>query len=261
VVVFEPSATPSATPSSSPTVEPTTTVTATGTPEPTNTPTATTTATKKPRDDDEPLPTLPPPVTSTIDPAQEISPLPAGLNTGAPDGSNASGANFPDGHYFVMNFSANPVIVEPTPDGHYDMVFYEDENPNGDNKIDMDQVIIGISKDPSGNPYYEVFNWGNGVPDANSNVDTTTLGLPVEEVDNQNIPTTDLYKDPASPAPPPNLQTGILIDVDNASSHPPPDTYNYVVVIAPPATNPGNVGDDGQVDSVQVTEVASPAPP
>jgi hypothetical protein len=201
-------------------------------------------------------------VTSTIDPAlTELPATPPGLNVGAPDGNNASGSGFPDGSYVVVNVSSNPVVVNATPDGHYDLVYYEDENPNGSNQIEMDQVIIGISNDPSGNPYYQVFNWGDGIRDTNTNVDTATIGVPSAENDNQAISTSVLYEDPSSPPSPPNpnLQTGILIDVDQAPSHPPPDTYDYVVVIAPPADPPP--GDGGQVDSIQVTEVSSPAPP
>jgi hypothetical protein len=160
-----------------------------------------------------------------------------------------------------MDLGSNPIVVNATPDGNYDLVYYEDENPDGSGEIAMDQVILGISNDPSGNPFYQIFNWGDGVPDANSNVDTTTLGVPAAEVDNQTISTGDLYEDPASSPPPSNSQTGILIDVDQAASHPAPGSYQYLVIIAPPASNPNNAGDDGQVDSVQVTEVASPVPP
>lgn len=180
---------------------------------------------------------------------------------GDPDGNSASGNNFPDGSFIVLDMSSNPIVVNATPDGNYDLVFYEDENPNGSGQIAMDQVSLGITNDPSGSPYYEVFNWGDGIPDVNTNVDTAALGLPTAEVDNQTIPTSDLYEDPASSPPPANSQTGILIDVDQAPSHPPPGSYQYIVILAPPATNPNNAGDDGQADSVQVTEVSSPAPP
>jgi hypothetical protein len=191
----------------------------------------------------------------------QLAGAPPGLNMGDPDGSSASGGNFPDGSYFVLDVSSNPIVVNATPDGHYDLVFYEDENPNGSGEIAMDQVILGISNDPSGNPFYQVFNWGDGFPDVNSNVNTLALGLPTAEVDNQTISTSDLYEDPASSPPPSNSQTGVLIDVDQAPSRPPPGSYRYLVIIAPPDTNPNNAGDGGQVDSVHVTEVASPVPP
>ncbi len=273
LVVLDPSATPTTTPTVSPTpspsnTPPTVTVTVTTTPSPANTPSPyiTPTATNRPRNPGNPptptaSPTLPP-VTSTIDPGMtQLAGLPSGMNVGEPDGSNASGSNFPDSSYFVIDLGSNPIVVHATSDGSYDLVFFEDENPNGSGEIAMDQVILGISNDPSGNPYYEVFHWGDGIPDANSNVDTTALGLPTAEVDNQTISTSDLYEDPASSPPPSNEQTGILIDVDQAPSRPPPGSYQYLVIIAPPATNPNNAADGGQVDSVEVTEVVSPVPP
>jgi hypothetical protein len=191
---------------------------------------------------------------------------PAGFNSGAPDGNGGSiNNNLFDGQYFVIN---SPVHVAPTPDGHYDMVYYEMANPNCGGQVCMDQVIIGITNDATGQTYYEVFNWGDGIPDTNTNVDTTQLGVPTAEDDNQIISTSDLYIDPSQVGlpQPPDLQTGILIDVDTAPSNPPRDpvtgtTYDYVVVVAPPASSPNNAGDDMNLDSVQVTEVASPTPP
>lgn len=262
-VVFDPSATPSATPSPSVTasVEPSLTAT-------TVTITVTTTRTRKPGDDPTPSATATGTATSTgipstLDPAlTEISPTPAGLNEGPPDGSTADGSDFPDGSFTIVDISANPIVVGPTPDGNYDLVYYEDENPNGSNEIAMDQVIVGITNYDlwynNNNTYYEVFNWGNGVADDNSNVSTTDLGLPTAENDNQVISTNDLYLDPSAPPPPPNAQTGILIDVDGAPSNPPPGTYDIVVIIAPPASAPNNDGDGGQVDSVDVTDESLP---
>jgi hypothetical protein len=106
----------------------------------------------------------------------------------------------------------------------------------------MDSVIVGISQNSSGNPYYEVFNWGDGVADTNTNVDSNLPAIP-PETDNATIATSDLY------GTAPN-QTGITIDVDNASSHPPPGSYPYVVIIAP-ASPPGDGNDGAEVDSVE----------
>lgn len=239
---------PSVSPTSSATATSTTTVTATVTPPATSTPT------KKPKRKPTST-TTSPSVTSTIDPALTLlTATPSGFNQGAPDGVPASNPNFPDGSYFVIDVSSNPVVVGVTPDGYYDLIYYEDESPPG--FVSMDQVIIGISNNSTGNPYYEVFNWGDGAPDANSNVDISVLSpspLPASpaESDNAQITTGQLY------GTPPN-QTGILIDVDTAPSNPPAGPYNYVVIIAPPATAPNNAGDGGQVDSVQITEVALP---
>jgi hypothetical protein len=228
------------------------------------------TATKK-KKDKPPAPTAttvptatPVPVVSTLDPADEV-PVPAAANTGLPDGNVTDKNNSPDGSYFVVDVSSNPVHVAATPDGNYDLVYYEDENPNDSGLIAMDQVKIGITNDSTGQTYYEVFNWGDGQPDTNSNLNTNTLppntppdpAIDPAEPDNQVIPTDDLYKDPAA-TPPPNPQTGVLIDVDQAPSHPPPGDYKYVVIVAPPA--PSSV-DGGQMDSIDVTEVPIPPTP
>ena len=104
----------------------------------------------------------------------------------------------------VVDVSANPVHVNPTPDGNYDLVYYEDENPSTPGYIALDDVIVGISNDSSGNPYYEVFNWGDGSPDTNTNVDTSDPPpvLPASEPDNQSIDMNDLHQDPAAPGSP-----------------------------------------------------------
>ncbi len=248
-VVFDPSLTPSAspTPTASPTTTVTTTttvtVTATKTKKPKGTPTTTATSTA----------TASPPVVSTIDPGFVlITPAPPSLNTGIPDGIIASPA---DGTYYVINA---PVIVNGPSDTNYDLVYYESD---AGGNVQMDWVIIGITNDPNGITYYEVFNWGNNVPDTNSNVNTNTLADPPTdpanpEADNEPIATSELYQDPSAPSSP---QTGILIDVDNAPSNPPATIYNYVVVVAPvvPPQSPPSPAEDStsQVDSIQVTEV------
>jgi hypothetical protein len=119
----------------------------------------------------------------------------------------------------------------------------------------MDWLIIGISIYADGHEYYEVFNWGNNgvpVPDTNSNVGDVTQATGTE-ADNQQINLNELHDPDGAGAAP---QTGILIDVDNATSNPPPDTYNFVVIISPIG---GGSGDAAQVDAVQATEV--PIPP
>ncbi|GJQ34044.1 MAG: hypothetical protein JETCAE01_00540 [Anaerolineaceae bacterium] len=156
-----------------------------------------------------------------------------------------------DGTYIVISLG---VTVEATPDSNYDLVYYEWNN--GGN-VYLDWIIIGISHNSDGSQYYEVFNWGvNQDPDLNSNVsDYSTDGD--GEVDDEEIQLTDLHDpDGAGPA----QSTGILIDVDNAQSRPPPATYEFVVIISPPDPDPlpppeGNA----QVDAIQATEV--PIPP
>jgi hypothetical protein len=260
-ITFEPSLTPTATatPSEtvSPTASPTSSVTTTPTP-PTSTPT------KKPTDDNNtPTPptatattasptataTTPSPTATgtpaTIDPTLTlVSPAPTQINTSTlPDGTIYS---IDDGDYVVLNLA---VQVSATSDGNYDLAFYESPFGVG---IQIDYIIVGISNLPDGSQYYEVFNWYNGIPDTNSNVGdvATTTGT---ENDNQNIAASELYDPDGGGSAP---QTGILIDVDNAPSNPPPTTYNYVVVISPN----GGTGEDGQVDAVNTVEEPIPTP-
>jgi hypothetical protein len=87
-----------------------------------------------------------------------------------------------------------------------------------------------------------VFNWGDDIPDNNSNVGDVASSSGTED-DNQDIPYSELYNN-----------TGILVDVDNAPSNPPAGIYPYLAVQAPLApTADGNDGAD--IDSIQVTEV------
>ena len=137
------------------------------------------------------------------------------------------------------------MTVSSTPDGYYDLIYYESALGA---TIQLDQIIIGIANDILGsNYYYEIFNWGNNVRDQNTNVDYATLPAAActQECDNRVIPTSVLY--PGSGP----YSTGILIDVDTAPGAPPPGTYNYLVIISPE----GGSWDPAQVDAVVVTEV------
>jgi hypothetical protein len=185
-----------------------------------------------------------------------------------PDNTGSGSGNIghiADGTYIIISLS---VTVSSTPDGNYDLVFYEWNNGGS---VYLDLIIIGITNDGTGATYYEVFNWGNGTPDNNSNVGDVAIAEGGEDGDqeipisgNSEIPPseTQLY-DPDYVPPPtesngPLPQTGILIDVDTAPSNPPPDTYNFVVIISPP-TLPGGDGGPAQVDAIQAIEV--PIPP
>jgi hypothetical protein len=149
-------------------------------------------------------------------------------------------------------------VVSNTPDGNYDLIYYEALYPLGNGTIiQLDRVIVGISNLVASG-YFEVFNWGDNIRDENTNVDTNklpsdsgcTVGPP--ECDNRVIPIANLYPGASGPAP----STGILIDVDTAKSAPPPGSYRYLFILSPPSS------DAAQVDSVVVTEVKKipPAP-
>jgi hypothetical protein len=191
----------------------------------------------------------------TIDPnyGTPITPTPTGINNGNPD--NTIGL-IDDGKYIVINRS---VQVGATPDGNYDLVYYEYKNGS---YVYLDWIIIGISNYADGSSYYEVFNWGDGVPDTNSNVDTNDIAPDVSciapeapECDNHQVELNDLH-DPDGGSN--NNQTGVLIDVDNATSAPPAGTYNYIVIISP---NGGSSGAEPvELDSIDVTEVLIPTP-
>jgi len=258
-VVFEPSSTPSAvvTASISNTpVTPSETQTGTGT----STSTSTSTSTKKPPEDDETPTPPPPPVCEDLAANNYGGPLPCifpvtstpegslttpepETNIGAPDGETDGDnvGHVQDGYYIVLTLSATPIVVIGPSETNYDFVYYE--RPVVGGGIDMDSVILSISMDDV--TYYVVFNWGDGIPDDNSNVGDVT---PTTEADNQHINPSELYG--SSPQ-----DTGILVDVDNAPSNPPAGTYQYLAIQAPVA--PVNDGDDGaDIDSIQVIEVA-----
>jgi hypothetical protein len=193
------------------------------------------------------------PVTSTPV-GSPINPPPQ-IDVNSPPNGNPPG-QVPNGSYTVLDVSGRPVVVGVTPDGYYDLVFYESSMGTD---IQLDHIIIGISTLSDGSSYYEVLNWGNNVRDQNTNVDTSKLpadpscvtGAP--ECDNRAIPTSSLYDPDGAGAAP---QTGILIDVDTANSAPPANTYSYIVIISPLTGS----GDSSQVDAIVVTEVPLPTP-
>lgn len=192
--------------------------------------TPTQTATIPPTD----VPTIPPTdvptgIPSTPDPSWG-APIPSDIVIGNPDGTISQ---IPQGSYAVIDINASPIIVVGSSEINiYDLVYYEAEY-EATGEIQLDNVILGISKYPDGQIYYEIFNWGNGSPDFNTNVSGYA------EIDNQIISMNDLWNYPG---------TGILIDVDNAPSLPPPQPYEYLVIIAPINPSP----DTMQVDSIEI---------
>jgi len=206
--------------------------------------------------------TFPPPTCTDPNASNQGQPLPCEYSTvSTPDASwrqdttlpnnlevgsdpNGTIAAITDGHYVVVGLS---IVVGATPDNNYDLVYYESNNGG---QVYMDWIIIGISLYNDGHEYYEVFNWGNGTPDDNSNVGDVAGS----EDDNQPVALSELYDpDGGGPAP----QTGILIDVDQAPSNPPAGIYNYVIIISPLGGSSG--GDPAEVDAIDAVEV--PIPP
>jgi hypothetical protein len=272
-VIFEPTSTPVVTASPPPTVitQPPTVVTDT----PIVTASPPVTATKPPVEEtptSSPTTVVPPttavppttvvPPTTAVPPTTVVPPVPVtstpvGISVTAPPELEINTP--PDGTPGLINPGTYTVVdlgtgvdVSSPADGNYDLILYEALVPLGTGTlIQMDQMIIGISNDPTGSSFYEVFYWGDNNPDENTNVDFTNLPADTnplcteDECDNRVIQADTLYPDPAG--------TGILIDVDNAPSQPPPATYRYIVIISPPATV--YLNDPVQVDSIVVAEV------
>jgi hypothetical protein len=259
-VVLEPTGTPVPTtpPPTAVTTQPPATTPATPTPVVTTSPPPT--ATKPPEEPTDPPtstpptstpPTsTPPPITTTPVGSPTAVPTELGIDT-PPDGVPG---DIPPGTYVVIDITGSPITVSDPPDGNYDLILYEatyTDPVTGDTVVLMDQISILISQD--GVVYYEVFDWGDDVPDANTNLDYTTLPPDCsQECDNREIPLTEFYVDPVTGIP-----TGILIDVDTAPDNLPSGDYNYVIIVSPSEEST----DAAQVDSIVVDEVALPAAP
>jgi hypothetical protein len=260
-VVFEPSSTPAvvASPALSNTPVPppaTPSVTSITT---TTTTTTTTTKKKKPapppalctdstaNNVGSPLPCTYTPVSSPL--VGSSASIPGNTNVGPPDGNVG---NVADGNYVTIDLSSNPIVVNGPSDKNYDFTYYElhvapcspaAPCPSGSG-IQMDSVILSISVLNTG-PYYVVFNWGDGVPDANSNIGDVASSTGTEN-DNQSIDSSQLAGSGST-------QTGVQVDVDNAPSHPPVGNYSYLAIQAPVAP-PADGNDGADVDSIQVVD-------
>lgn len=140
------------------------------------------------------------------------------------------------------------VLGDNNPD--FDLVYYEIQGvstppPNPAEQIYMDWVIIEIAQSPSG-PWYEVFNWGDGGPDTNTNIGTAPPPGPYSGPENDNtlIPMTT---PPLYGTPP--LITGIAIDVDAplTAANAPLGPYQYVQIFSPI----GGDSDGPEVDAIE----------
>lgn len=208
---------------------------------------------------DTPLPPPPPtatPIPPTDTPLPTETPIPTATLAGFPSTPPPSGevppppetgdtpddiiGNLGDGAYFVLPLTV-PVTVAGAPDGNYEIVLYEYNNAG---LIFLDFIVVGISQFADANPYYQVFNWYDGIRDTNTIADYAILPpdplCPVEpECDNRGIPEANLYPYPG---------TGILIDAETAPSAPPPGDYYYIIVYSPP----GGSGESAQIDAIEI---------
>lgn len=126
-------------------------------------------------------------------------------------------------------------MVSGSADPTYDLVYYEQENPP--TYISLDWVIVEISTSSTG-PWIQVFNWGDGSVDTNTNIGAAGYGSGGED-DNLNIPIGVLHGSP--------IQTGIAIDVD-AVPGVSPGNYRWVRLYSPLLGN----NDGSEVDAVEV---------
>jgi hypothetical protein len=129
----------------------------------------------------------------------------------------------------ILDLGATPITV---PHVSFDLVYYERENPLG--FVALDWVIVEIGTSATG-PWIQVFNWGDGVPDNNTNIASYSAG---GELDNESIPLTDLYGTPP-------FQTGVSIDVDGLAG---PGSYGWVRISSPL----GGSNDPSEVDAIEI---------
>ena len=207
--------TPSPTDTPSPTLTPTATftpaVTLTHTPTPTDTAIATATA------------TLAPSPTST--PQLCAGDIPPGEpNIGPPNGSFAE---IPCNSSIELDLGSQTI----TSHSGYDLVYYEHAGCSG---ICLDWVRVDVCTDAACTNPVTVFNWGDDVPDTNTNVASFAAG---GEIDNEDIPAAALLNG-----------TGITIDVD-AFGPVPAGGYRYIRIWSP-INWPNN--DGAEVDSIEV---------
>lgn len=279
LMVFNPSSTPAVTVTTSPTPAPVTSTQTTSTTSAAggnSTPTTVWTPTAKPTHKSRYIPptSTATPVATAVAyvPPNVDTPVPAAIKVNQPPSSGNTYATVPIGHSVVIDLgtaTANQVQVTDPSSKNYNLAVFVPvagvaPPPSGVTGpyVGLDPMKVGVSQQANGNPSYQVFNWGDGIPDSNSNVDTTKLGppavpspiSPVPQTENtdQKIPTAALYQDPSAPSSP---QTGILINAnDPPAGPPPPGNYQYVVI-----TSPGSSTDGADVSAVEVVNV-SPTP-
>lgn len=159
--------------------------------------------------------------TITLTPTETFTPTISPLNWGPPDGV---WLNPSDGA--VLNFTLSPPITDHG-DAGYDFVYYE--RATGPTSIQMDQVKIEVSND--GSTWYTVFNWGDYVPDTNSNLDITVIGG--TEGDNENVSGPFLING-----------SGVGIDIYSLGLT---GSYQYLKITA------GSSGGDGiDIDAIEI---------
>jgi uncharacterized repeat protein (TIGR01451 family) len=121
-------------------------------------------------------------------------------------------------------------------DGSPDLVYYELRNFDPGPYILLDWVRIQVG---DGVNWYTIYDWGNGIPDGNTNVASFS-------------PEDDQLRIDIPSVPPLYNNTGIAIDID--SMVPAPGTYPYIRFIS----SPYGTGDDGGETDIDAIEIFPP---
>jgi len=158
---------------------------------------------------------------------QQIVVDPPGNIGSAPDGVTT---NILGSSYRTLQLST-PVVAGS---GAYLVYYPSYPNPPGDPTLEMDLVIVQIG---DGSNWYTVFNWGNGIPDGNTDIPASPPNTAncSSEPDNCLIDIALLTVQ--SPYP------GVTITLGGV----PAGTYSYIRIISPPDS-----GDGVDVDAIQV---------
>lgn len=135
-----------------------------------------------------------------------------------------------DGGNVVLDYSATPIIVDGNT-GDFEVILYERYNGG---IVYMDWIMLEISTD--GITWVTIFNWSDGIDDANSSLIPTYAGS--GEPDNYGIPA-------AAPLVGNPFTTGIMIDADAVA---PLGTYMFVRISSPL----GGSGNAAELDSIEV---------
>jgi hypothetical protein len=130
--------------------------------------------------------------------------------------------NISSGTYLILQFGTPLTASNPDVDG-YDLVYYPDPVAP---TLQMDVVILQLG---DGRNWYTILNWGNGSPDANTDINLTDCP---SESDNCVI------------TPPPANPLGVSIQIDGVL---PDGTYPYIRIISPPDS-----GDGVDVDAIAI---------
>ena len=150
---------------------------------------------------------------------------------GPPDGIPAEIA---EGGYLTFTFPVGSGIRDGP---GYDFVFFEYPAGSG---IHLDWVVVEVSDD--GTIWHEVFNWGGGGLDTNTNIEPPYGSDGDGELDNEDIPSGSLWPRPSGPT-----NTGVAIDIDTPTWDPPLGSqYRYVRFSCPTGG-----GDEAQVDGIE----------